>query len=53
MKLTIGIKQNDKVVFLTTKELADTFDAMRFVSAIKHVIESYFKQDFKKENVHA
>jgi len=49
MKLTIGIKQNDKVVFLTTKDLADTFNAIKFVAAVKSWIEIYFKQDFRKE----
>lgn len=48
MKLTIGVKQDDKVVFLTAKELDDTFDVMRFVSTIKHLIDVYFKQSFRK-----
>ncbi len=52
MKLLFGIKQNDKVIFLTTKDLADTFDAMKFVSAIKNLIDIYFKQDFRKEKPH-
>ncbi len=43
MKLTIGIKQNDKVVFLTTKDIADTFDVMKFVAAIKVWLDIYFK----------
>lgn len=49
MKLIIGVKQDDKVVFLVTKDLADTFNVIRFVSAIKLWIEIYFKQSFRKE----
>ncbi len=43
MKLTIGIKQNDKVVFLVTKDIIDTFNIMKFVTAIKVWLDIYFK----------
>ena len=55
-KITIGIKENDKVVFLQTEEFNDRFDCQKLIRAIKTVVDIFVRReggDNKNETISA
>lgn len=52
-KLTIGIKENDKVIFLRTEDFSDEFDCQKLIRAIKTVVDIFAKREgVKHEQTH-
>lgn len=46
-KITVGIKENDKVIFLRTEEISDEFNSQKLIKAVETVIKICLKQDMK------
>lgn len=46
-KIIIGIKENDKVIFLRTEEISDEFNIQKLIKAIESVTKICLKQDMK------
>jgi hypothetical protein len=44
-KLIIGIKENDKIIFLRTEEFNDEFDCQKLVKVIKTVVDIFGKRE--------
>lgn len=44
-KLTIGIKENDKVLFLRTEDFTDEFDCQKLIKAIKTVVDIFVRRE--------
>jgi len=44
-KITIGIKENDKVIFLRTEEVSDEFNTQKLIRAIKTVVDIFMKRE--------
>lgn len=43
-KLTIGIKENDKVIFLKTEKVSNEFDSQKLIKAIETTINIFAKR---------
>lgn len=61
-KLTVGIKENDKVIFLRTEDISNGFNIQQFIKAISSLLNVFVKRDnfieggdtnnnFKQKNV--
>lgn len=46
-KITVGVKENDKVIFLKTEEVSNEFDSQRIIKAIDAVLKVCLKQDMR------
>lgn len=44
-KLTVGIKENDRVIFLRTEEVSDEFSMQQFIKTIGSLLNIFIKRD--------
>jgi hypothetical protein len=44
-KLTVGIKENEKVIFLRTNEISDEFNTKQIIKAINSLLDIFVKRN--------
>ena len=44
-KLIVGVKENDKMIFMQTKEVSDTFNSQSLAKAVQNIAKIFFERE--------
>jgi len=44
-KLIVGVKENDKMIFMQTQEVSDTYNSQELAKAIQDITKIFFERE--------